>query len=165
LGAELEVTSERGKGSIFTLTLPAGRGAAPQHVAVPKAAEEARHGEIHVLLVEDDASVRNATRLLLKSEGYLVVVASSLREALERGIAMPKLDLLLTDYHLPEGETGMQVIGALQEKRGHAVRAVLITGDTSSAVHELSADPNVRIASKPVKAEELLDMLKALLSG
>jgi CheY-like chemotaxis protein len=164
LGAELEVASEPGRGSIFTLTLPAGERPALQHVAAPRAAGDVPYGETHVLLVEDDASVRNATRLLLKSEGYVVTVASTLAEALERGIAMPKLDLLLTDYHLPDSETGMQVIAALREKRGQELRAVLITGDTSSAVHELRVDPYIRIASKPIKAEELIDMLKALLN-
>jgi PAS domain S-box-containing protein len=164
LGAQLEVTSEPGKGSTFTLTLPAGQEATPQ-VAAVAAAAEVRHGQVHVLLVEDDVSVRNATKLLLKSEGYVVTVASSLAEALERGVAMPKLDLLLTDYHLPNSETGIQAIAALREKRGHAVRAVLITGDTSSAVHELRVDPYVRIASKPIKSEELIDMMKALLNG
>jgi two-component system, sensor histidine kinase len=163
LGVELKVTSEPGKGSIFTLTLPAGRRSPPQMVAALRAVAEVRQDQIHVLLVEDDASVRNATRLLLKSEGYVVTVASGLVEALERGIAMPKLDLLLTDYHLPDSETGMQVIAALREKRGQEVRAVLITGDTSSAVHELRVDPYLRIASKPIKAEELIEMLKALL--
>ena len=165
LGAELAVTSEPGKGSTFTLTLPAGRGSAPGTVAKPRVAPQVQQGQLHVLLVEDDVSVRNATRLLLRSEGYLVTVASTLAEALERGVAMPRLDLLLTDYHLPESETGMQVIAALREKRGHAVRAVLITGDTSSAVHELRLDPHVRIASKPIKAEELMDLLKALLDA
>jgi two-component system, sensor histidine kinase len=165
LGAELAVTSEPGNGSTFTLTLPAGRGAAPGTVAKPRGAPEVQRGRLHVLLVEDDASVRNATRLLLKSEGYLVTVAATVAEALERGVAMPKLDLLLTDYHLPDSETGMQVIAALREKRGHTVRAVLITGDTSSAVHELRVDPYVRIASKPIKAEELMDLLKALLEA
>jgi PAS domain S-box-containing protein len=164
LGAELEVTSAPGKGSTFILTLPAGQGAGPSAAAIPRAAPGMVQGQIHVLLVEDDASVRNATRLLLKSEGYVVTVASSLTEALERGSAMPKLDLLLTDYHLPNSETGMQVIASLREKRGYAVRAVLITGDTSQAVHELRVDPHVRIASKPIKAEDLMDILKSLLS-
>ena len=166
LGAELEATSEPGKGSTFTLTLPAGqRRPVPQRVPAPRASEGARNGQVHVLLVEDDPGVRNATRLLLKSEGYNVTVASSVIEALERGSAMPKLDLLLTDYHLHEGETGLQVIAALREKRNQTVRAVLITGDTSSAVHELTLDPYVRVAGKPIKAEELIDMLKALLNG
>lgn len=164
LGAELEVTSEPGTGSIFTLTLPAGQGPGTRSAEAPRAAEHDRHGPIYVLLVEDDASVRDATRLLLKSEGYEVTVAASLTEALERGSAMPKLDLLLTDYHLREGETGMQVIEALREKLGQAVKAVLITGDTSSAVHDLRVDPYVRVASKPIRAEELIYILRALLN-
>ncbi len=164
LGAELEVSSEPGKGSTFTLTLPAGQRAGQTSVPAAREAPAVRRGQVQVLLVEDDASVRNATRLLLKSEGYVVTVASTLAEALERGAAMPKLDLLLTDYHLPDSATGLQVIAALREKRGEVVRAVLVTGDTSSAVQELAVDPRVRIASKPIRAEELLEILKALLT-
>jgi PAS domain S-box-containing protein len=164
LGAKLEVTSEPGKGSVFTLSLPAGHGpAAASPPPVPRA-EQKRDGQVHVLLVEDDASVRNATRLLLKSDGYMVTTAAGLAEALERAIAMPRLDLILTDYHLREAETGMQVIAALRERTGRAIRAVLVTGDTSSAVNEFAADPYLRLASKPIKAEVLLDMLKELMS-
>ena len=43
------------------------------------------------------------------------------------------------------------------------MKAVLITGDTSSAVKELPRDPHLRIASKPVKADELLALLGELL--
>jgi two-component system, sensor histidine kinase len=164
LAAELEVTSEPGKGSTFTLTLPVGHSAGVPAVSSPRAASDVLKKKAHVLLVEDDVNVRNATRLLLRSEGYVVTVASSLAEALERGRAMPRLDLLLTDYHLPYGETGMQVIESLRKIRDYPVRAVLITGDTSLAVHDLSVAPYVRIASKPIKAEELMDMLQSLLS-
>jgi two-component system, sensor histidine kinase len=133
-------------------------------VGSPRAAPDVLKKKVHLLLVEDDVNVRNATRLLLKSEGYVVTVASSLAEALERGRAMPRLDLLLTDYHLPNGETGMQVIESLRKIRDYPVGAVLITGDTSLAVHDLSVVPYVRIASKPIKAEELMGMLQSLLS-
>jgi two-component system, sensor histidine kinase len=163
LGAKLEVTSVPGRGSTFALTLPAGKKAGPQPLPECKKTPDAPSGAVHVLLVEDDASVRNATRLLLKSEGYRVTVAATLAEALGRSSAMPRLDLLLTDYHLAHSETGMQVISALREARGEPVRAVLITGDTSTAVHELKIDSHIRIASKPIKADELIDMLKGLL--
>ena len=49
--------------------------------------------------------------------------------------------------------------GALQRP----LKAVLMTGDTSSEMRRLLSDPLMRIASKPVNAEELLGLLQALL--
>jgi hypothetical protein len=69
----------------------------------------------------------------------------------------------LTDYHLRDGETGMQVIGSLRGALGFPLRAILVTGDTSKAMQELPTDPYLRIASKPMRPEELLRLLSELL--
>jgi two-component system CheB/CheR fusion protein len=116
-----------------------------------------------LLLVEDDPAVRDATRMLLKVEGYRVLTAGSLAEARSMAQQQPQLDLLVTDYHLANGETGTQVITALRESLGQQLKAVLITGDTSSAMKELPADERLRLARKPIRAEELLALLKSLL--
>ncbi|HEY6927414.1 MAG TPA: response regulator, partial [Steroidobacteraceae bacterium] len=118
----------------------------------------------HVLLVEDDPAVRDATRMLLKVEGYRVFTAGSLAEARARAAENPQIDLLVTDYHLTNEETGTQVITALRESVGKHLKAVLITGDTSAAVKELQRDERLRLASKPIRAEELLGILKSLLA-
>jgi len=118
-----------------------------------------------VLLVEDDLAVRDATRLLLKVEGYEVVPAGSLAEALQKTRELDGVDLLVTDYHLRDGETGIQVITALRQAVRASLGAVLITGDTSTAIKELPVDPNLRVASKPIRAEELLSLIRALLRG
>jgi CheY-like chemotaxis protein len=165
LDGKLDVLSQVGKGSQFGLTLPAGHGTVRR---APRAAEPALRvprAEVRVLLVEDDASVREATRMLLKSDGYHVTAVNSLAEALAHTAKDPRLDLLVTDYHLRDGETGMQVIAALRQALKVPLRAILITGDTSAAVHELRMDPHLRLASKPIKAEELLGMLAALLNA
>ena len=108
--------------------------------------------------------MRNATRMLLKGEGYSVAAVATLAEALQQGAEEPSLDLLLTDYHLRDGETGMQVISSLRGALGVPLRAVLVTGDTSTAMQELPTDPYLRIASKPMRPEELLRLLSELLS-
>ena len=118
-----------------------------------------------ILLVEDDASVRNATRMLLKAEGYDVTAVASLAEAVESAKRDSRPSLIATDYHLGDGETGLQVIEAVREAMGVSLKAVLITGDTSAAVRDLSADSNLRIVSKPIRAEELLDVIGGLLGG
>jgi len=165
LELKLDVSSEVGKGSRFSLALPAGLREAQE---APRQGTEPMgrlpKGQPRILVVEDDASVRNATRMLLKGEGYTVAAVATLSEALEQGTAEPPLDLLVTDYHLCDGETGMEVISSLREALGVPLRAVLVTGDTSPAMHELPRDPYLRIASKPMRPEELLRLLSELLS-
>jgi CheY-like chemotaxis protein len=128
-------------------------------------APSAAQGEVRVLLVEDHAGVREATRMLLKSEGYHVTAVGSLGEALELAQRQPHPDLLLTDYHLSDGETGLQVISALRKALRSPLKALLMTGDTPAAVDELMTDPHLRIASKPINAGQLLATLRELLSS
>jgi len=165
LNIGFDVRSEVGKGSAFSLVLPASaRQVAPLHTErrdLPR--HEPQAAKPHVLLVEDDEGVRNATRMLLKVDGYRVTAVSSLAEALQAARDHAPIDLLVTDYHLGQGETGTQVIAALREALGVPVKAVLVTGDTSTAVRELPLDTRLRMASKPIKAEELLQLLRALL--
>jgi len=74
-------------------------------------------------------------------------------------------DLLVTDFHLAAGETGVHVISRLREELGAPLKAVLFTGDTSAAVKDLAHDPNLRIVSKPVQAEAFLELVRALLAA
>ena len=168
LQLRLDVRSEVGKGSAFCLTLPAGSGRSA--VASSRAGEVVRAPvkkltKSSVLLVEDDLAVRDATRLLLKVEGYDVVAVATLAEALQKTRELDGIDILVTDYHLRDGETGIQVLSALREATGATLRAILITGDTSTAIKELPLDPNLRVASKPIRAEELLSLMRALLAS
>ena len=167
LELKLEVRSEPGKGSAFTLTLPAARRqpAKTGEKPVAPAATPRKFDRPRVLLVEDDLAVRNATHLLLRVDGYQVETAGSLTEALQRADETGAFDLLVTDYHLACGETGLQVIAAFRERLHTDLKAVLVTGDTSTAIKELPSDPNLRVVSKPIRAEELLNLMRVLLAG
>jgi PAS domain S-box-containing protein len=165
LNAGFHVKSEIGKGSAFALVLPASIAQVPQaRVPRPELLKpQSTNGKRHVLLVEDDQGVRDATRLLLKVEGYQVTAVATLAQAVATAKADAALDLLLTDYHLGSGETGTQVITELRQILQRSISAVLMTGDTSTAMREVPLDLDVRVASKPIKAEELLGLLKELL--
>ena len=168
LNLRLDVRSELGRGTVFSLAVPvsAARVAplrpgpressplAPQPIGAPR-----------VLLVEDDRSVRDATRMLLSVEGYQVTGVATIAEALEHATGRGGIDLLVTDYHLASGETGTALISALRASLGTPLKAVLITGDTSTAVKELPRDPFMRIASKPIEADQLLTLMRTLLGG
>ena len=137
----------------------------PPHVAAGAGARESgrARASAQVLLVEDDADVRDATRMLLRVEGYQVIAAGSLAEAISKARTLDSPpDVIVTDYHLGSGETGVQVIAALREVAGANVNAVVITGDTSSAMKELGRDNRLRIVSKPIDPEEFLGIVGQL---
>ncbi|HET9106806.1 MAG TPA: CHASE3 domain-containing protein [Steroidobacteraceae bacterium] len=167
LALELRVTSEPGKGSTFSVRLQQTAAAPAQErpQAGPVVTREEPDVEASILLVEDDPDVRNATRMLLRTEGYQIKTAASVAEAVQSLRDERRTDLLVTDFHLAGGETGVQVISRLREELGATLKAILITGDTSSAVKELAHDPNLRILSKPVQAEAFLELVRNLLAA
>ena len=167
LNLKLDVHSEVGQGSTFVLTLPAGAAVvgsnsqADAGIAAPRSAQSA----CHVLVVDDEPAVLDATRLLLSAEGYRVSTANSLAQAIERVATSADLGLVITDYHLARGETGRQVIASARQILGPNVKAVLITGDTSTAARELDDDRNLHLLNKPVHPDMLLGLLKGLLAS
>jgi two-component system, sensor histidine kinase len=164
---KVEVSSVQGIGSSFAFVLPRARHTGTLSAAPgPRAARDnAAGGAFQLLLVEDEPGVRNAMRMLLKIEGYRIATAASADEALaclQAGDA--DFDLVITDYHLEGGRTGTEVIAAARKILGDSLKAILVTGDTSSAVRELKGDANLRITSKPINSDELLELVRTLLA-
>jgi PAS domain S-box-containing protein len=161
----IQVESEVGRGSVFSLDLPGS--ATPKEdnreVAAALEATRDRRTSPHLLVVEDDPAVMNAMLMLLRVEGYRVTSATSIAEAVERVRQCPDIDLLITDYHLRNAETGTDVIESVRSALRHDLPAVLVTGDTSTAIKELKADDRLRITSKPINADALLLLLDGLL--
>ena len=166
LDFSIDISSEPGRGSVFGFELPIAGG--PDSGSRPSPFERAptavsAGGAHRVLLVEDQPGVRNAMQMLLKIEGFQVIATGSAAEAIKLLREDPDIDLLITDYHLEPGRTGTEVIAAARAVCGASLKAVLVTGDTSSAVRELQADANLRITSKPINSEELLSLVRTLL--
>jgi two-component system, sensor histidine kinase len=165
LDLRIEVASTPGAGSTFTFELPAATAASGAPVPHPRSepAEPGVRAERRVMLVEDEPGVRNAMRMLLTIEGYQVIAAATAEEALLMLEDDEPFDILVTDYHLEGSRTGTEVIAAARARRGAGLKAVLVTGDTSSAIHDLDTDAALRIISKPVNSRELLALMRELL--
>ncbi len=166
LGLKLDARSEPGKGSEFSLELPISTVLRAHARIHETAAATARAGTRapcrRVLLVEDDKGVREATGLLLKSSGYEVVTAASPAEAFQKAEENGTVDLLVTDYHLDCAQTGLDVIAGLRGRLGQSLKVILLSGDTSPQIKHLTVDDNMRFASKPVRAEQLLQLMTEL---
>ena len=166
LGLKLEVQSQVGRGSTFILEMPAGVRVAGRDVPAATAADrpDTRPASARILLVDDDTGVRNATAMLLRVEGFEVLCAASLTEARQVLREQPRVDLVIADYHLQKGETGIDVIAAARAAVDERLGAVLVSGDTSATLRDVRATERLRIASKPVQADELLGIITELLS-
>jgi PAS domain S-box-containing protein len=164
LQLQIQVQSAPGNGTTFSLTLPRGTVVADTGGAAVRASvTHDRDRAPLVLLVDDDAGVRAATTMLLKVEGYRALAAASLSEAVEFARHNPALALLISDYHLREGETGMHVIAAVRIALQRDLPAIVVTGDTSSTVRGINPADGVHLVSKPIDADQLLTLLKTLL--
>ena len=114
--------------------------------------------------MEDDASVRNATRLLLKISGYAVTAVSNAAEAVDCATREGLPDLLITDYHLGRDATGVDLLHTLRSTAA-ALPAIVVSGDTSHAMRDIARMDALHLLSKPVDANALLKAISELLQA
>lgn len=163
LGLQLNLISRSGSGSCFRLTVSEGEPV-PQQGGKPLRPEERGYhlqGAV-VLVVDDDPDVLTATRDLLNGWGCAVVMATSLEEAMAE-VADEDIDIIIADYRLADGHTGLDVIEALNEKGRRHSKALIITGGVNSEELSRLRDGNYPILSKPVAPVTLRSTLHKLM--
>jgi PAS domain S-box-containing protein len=164
-GGYVWVYSEVGRGTTFKIYLPRVEEEAdrpPPAVEPPAARAEASET---LLLVEDEASVRELLRELLETAGYLVLEASRPTEALQ--IAQSRTDpiqLLITDVVMPE-MTGPELARHLAEVRP-GLRMLFLSGYTEGVVVDkgLLGD-GAHFLQKPFTGDALEAKVREVLDG
>lgn len=165
LGHRLEVDSSPGGGSRFSIAVPRARATVvavkPAVAASPVQAGQA--ASARVLYVEDDPGVRESLKMLLRIEGYQVAVASSAGEALklvsDTGF---RPQIIISDFHLPGGETGELVVSGVRSLLGQPIPALLLTGETRDIKAPTVSAVADRVLHKPIDANTLLDEVASL---
>ncbi|MEO3429603.1 response regulator [Pelagibius sp. CAU 1746] len=162
----IDVQSQSDVGSMFAVSVPIGRLSQAERLALARAgpAQVApRTGEI--LIVEDDPSVREMLVLLFEQEGHRTVAAADGHEAFAlaaRGTLRP--DVVVADYNLPLGLTGIHVATALRATLHDEVPVVILTGDISSDTLREISQQNCLYLHKPVKAADLTRLTQSLMT-
>ncbi len=160
LGHQLSLVSRSGCGSCFRLMVPGGT-AMPQQNGEPLTHQERGYrlqGAV-VLVVDDDPDVLSATRDLLAGWKCAVLTAASLHEAVSV-TADEEIDVIIADYRLADGHTGLEVIEAMNEKADGKIKALIITGDVTAG--ELSGIRDVQypvLSKAPVTLRSTLHRL------
>jgi len=138
LGGHLWVYSEPGRGATFKVYFPSLDGAELASLVAAKAPPPAVTRGARILLVEDDAAVRQAVRALLERNHYQVVDVASGDEALARMERAPgAVDLVLSDMMMPS-LTGLELRQRLREL-GASFPIVLMSGYSEGAIKRLGS--------------------------
>ena len=167
LDVQITLASTVGRGSYFSVVLPlAGSGAMADRTGSPEDAVPQTLSGALVVVVDDEAAVLQATRYLLQEWGCEVVSAGSGGEAIERLTASSRVpDLLLCDYRLRGGETGLDVVEALRDEFNREVPALIVTGDVMPESMELSHAAGFAVLHKPVPDRVLRDTMARLVGA
>jgi two-component system cell cycle sensor histidine kinase/response regulator CckA len=115
-----------------------------------------------ILVVEDDAVIRNAIRRILERAGYAVLTASTPVEAIELAAdhEVP-IHLLLTDFGL-HAVTGRQVADILLRDRP-SLRVLYVSGHSEAKVLPQGVAPGTAFLQKPFSIEALVRHVRELL--
>ncbi|MBR0696413.1 PAS domain S-box protein [Bradyrhizobium lablabi] len=163
-GGHIKIYSEEGHGTSVKIYLPRAAGAG-QTLAEASAAAEAEGGEELVLVVEDDALVRNYVVAQVRSLGYATLEAANAAEALQVIDTNPAIDLLFTDVIMPGAMNGRRLADEAL-KRNPALNVLFTSGYTENAiVHHGRLDTGVLLLAKPYRKSELARMLRIALDG
>jgi PAS domain S-box-containing protein len=157
LGHKINVKSKPGDGSTFSLCLPVvdANPAGASDDVYEHDYEDEQSGVI--ILIEDDVNVANAWGLLLEAEGYRVATAASASEARAIVGHLDELPaLVISDFHLLDGSTGVEAITTIREYYKLNIPAFIVSGDTSKVVKEARPVDNCTMMNKPVDTARLL---------
>lgn len=162
LDLPLQVISTPGEGTCFSVTVP--RGAESLNEAPARLDSVIAPGRaLKVLVIDDDPTVVDATTMFLELEGHEVILGSTVKEAAAVVKAQGIPDVIVTNFHLGGGQTGIDAINSLRANTGQEIPALLVTGDTSSLVNaRIEAIAACRVMSKPVDTNELITLIQVL---
>lgn len=138
---------------------------APPNAVQGRGVDIEAHRPGTVLVVEDDADVRELLALILSDDGHRAAVVSDGPAAMaliESGSVRP--DLLLTDYNLPNRMDGLAVASGLRAVLGADLPVIVLTGDISTDALSAIAAQGCLQLNKPVKPIELTRAIQDLLT-
>jgi CheY-like chemotaxis protein len=163
----IKIYSEEGHGTTVKLYLPQAAGVAS--VAEALAAEPGifgfERGDKSILIVEDDALVREYVVTQIGSLGYSTLAASNAAEALAIINGPDRIDLLFTDVIIPGGLNGRQLATEALTLRP-ALKILYTSGYTENAiVHHGRLDIGVLLLPKPYLASDLARMIRTALTS
>ncbi|GFO67052.1 hypothetical protein GMLC_06310 [Geomonas limicola] len=160
----ISVQSELGKGTIFTIFLPAHAPELIETAQDPKVTS-VPSGRGTILLVEDELAVLMVTSQILEGLGYRVLTADAPSKALEMAKEhADAIDLLITDVVLPEvnGRELARTLAGLYPN----LKQLFISGYTANVIAQHGVlEPDVEFLQKPFSRRDLAAKIESIMTG
>lgn len=163
LGYPVQVRSQPGRGSVFSIRVPLAQER-PQRQVQPVA--QALLGNPlpgrRLLVIDNEVAILHSMAALLGQWGCEVITAVDLPEALQH-LQGRAPEVIVADFHLDHGLLGSQVIEQLRERFAQPIPALVISADRSDACRRELQALGVPLLNKPVKPGKLRAVLSQLL--
>jgi signal transduction histidine kinase/CheY-like chemotaxis protein len=164
LGHPLIATSRVGGGSVFGIRVPRDRTHAVRMAvhATPQAPGALRGA--FIVIIDDDRESRYAMEVLFSQCGCHVLAAASASEAeamLKKHLRTP--DLIVTDYRLRDGRSGLQAVRDLRAAAEWPVPGIIVTGDVGVTDAAIESMMSLGLLHKPARSEQLRNVAEMLI--
>jgi FixJ family two-component response regulator len=110
-----------------------------------------------VIVVDDDAAVRNSLKFLLEIDGFAVRTYESAQE-LARGDDSSDCRCLIVDHEMPH-MTGFELVAALR-KEGSEIPVILISGNVTPALKTRASNLGVPVIEKAIMGDGLIELIR-----
>ncbi|RFF28760.1 MULTISPECIES: PAS-domain containing protein [unclassified Wenzhouxiangella] len=158
LGHDIELISEPGRGTVFGVQVPR---AEPVQSAPSRSADRSEPGTGRVLIVDNEAAMLGSLDTLVSGWGFEVRVASNAEQALA-AVGQFDPELLVVDYHLDEGHTGLELLDSLRET-GCDSPAILISADHAAEVRQAARRAGGEFLHKPIRPLALRSLITRMM--
>ncbi|MFD2176484.1 NahK/ErcS family hybrid sensor histidine kinase/response regulator [Veronia pacifica] len=153
LGHNVSVRSESGKGSCFSVLVPFGvqHDLAVAQKKLPILDQGVALQGARVWVIDNDPNICAAMSELLTLWGCEVISASSLSDLqMQCDLARTPVELLVVDYHLDDGENGIDLVTFINSQRVRPVATLLVTANRSEALSQQARESGYLVLFKPV---------------
>ncbi len=166
LDHEVRVASRPGAGSVFSVCVPLGTSPSADTSPASRwgASLETPLAGRSVLVLDNEQAICDGMALVLEGWGCEVVTACTVEDVQALpGLADDPPDLLILDYHLDDGVTGLEAEQEIRKLLGHKVPCLMITADYGNALRQELKALGFLLLNKPIKPLKLKSVLAYML--
>jgi signal transduction histidine kinase len=132
LDLPLFMRSRPGRGTMFRIDVPLAPAAAPVVEAEARPVLKSGFSGKKILVIDDEAAVRDGMAALLESWGAQAITCATLEETAQAASALPHApDLIVADYNLREGALGSAAIQLVRRHFAQEIPSIMVTGSTT----------------------------------